>query len=184
MEINYNGKVVAGQHLSTEETQIVPVVQLKGLDLDTNKKYVLIMNDPNAVGGNRIHWIVYGIRGNQFYGGTHLLYYRGPAPPKNSGIHNYIFSLYEMTDDVHLFLSETDRRINMDDLLIKLGIGNDIGRPIYSVKFTSQKEGTFQNFYILLRKYTGLLLLVIFVIVLVILYIFFLYKKSKRNSFF
>ena len=77
-----------------------------------------------------------------------------------------------MTDDVHLFLSETDRRINMDDLLIKLGIGNDIGRPIYSVKFTSQKEGTFQNFYILLRKYNGLLLLVIFVIVLVILYIY------------
>ena len=74
MEIIYNDKNISGQFLTTEETSSVPVVSLTGLD--NNKKYILIMNDPNAVGGNRIHWLVTDIYGNHFNSGNHLLFYR------------------------------------------------------------------------------------------------------------
>jgi hypothetical protein len=181
MEIYYDGKLGEGQHLTTEETQMVPFVSLRGLD--TNKKYILIMNDPDAVGGNRIHWIVSNISGNYFNSGTHLLFYRGPAPPKNSGIHNYIFSLYEMTRDFHLFFTETNRRINMFHLLATLNI---TGQPIYQTRFTSQnsqEDGTFQKLITLLKKYTGLLLLVTLSILIVLLYIIFFFRHNKKTLF-
>jgi phosphatidylethanolamine-binding protein (PEBP) family uncharacterized protein len=52
------------------------------------------MSDPNAVGGNRIHWLVVNIKGNDLLIGTSLFMYVGPNPPINTGIHHYIFSLY------------------------------------------------------------------------------------------
>ena len=181
MEIYYNRKRVEGQYLTTEETQNVPLVSLKGLD--TNKKYILIMNDPDALGGNRIHWLVSNINGNHFNSGNHLLFYRGPAPPRNSGIHNYIFSLYEMTNDNHLFFTEANRKITMTDLLAKLNV---TGQPIYSTRFTSQnsqEDGTFQKLIVLLKKYTGLLLLVIIMIIVVVLYVVFVFRGKKKPLF-
>ena len=69
MEIKYNNKIVTDDpkvnepiFLTTKETQIKPVISLKGLD--DNKYYTLIMYDPNAVGGNYVHWIVINIKGN------------------------------------------------------------------------------------------------------------------------
>jgi phosphatidylethanolamine-binding protein (PEBP) family uncharacterized protein len=76
MEIYYNRKRVKGQYLTTEETQNVPLVSLKGLD--TNKKYILIMNDPDALGGNRIHWLVSKINGNHFNSGNHCYFIGDP----------------------------------------------------------------------------------------------------------
>jgi large subunit ribosomal protein L35 len=138
MEIKYSNKIVLEPiFLTTAETQIKPVVSLKGLD--DNKYYTLIMSDPDAVGGNRIHWIVTHIKGNHFNKGNHFFEYYGPHPPKNSGKHRYIFSLYESGKDnmKDVDLDPTERQIELEHVLQELNI---TGNPIYTTHFISENQ--------------------------------------------
>jgi len=136
MDIIYNNNInVVGQFLKTEETQNKPIVILKGLD--TNKNYALIMIDPDAVGGNHIHWLVTNIKGNIFETGDEILEYFGPHPPANSGIHNYIFLLYESNYDMKDKMNSNNRQIELNDILNKLDVK---GEPIYTTKFTSKHQ--------------------------------------------
>jgi Raf kinase inhibitor-like YbhB/YbcL family protein len=77
------------------------------------KSFALIMNDPDAPGGNWIHWVLYNIhaetialpdvlpgQGGIAFSGDHGMntagntYYEGPCPP--SGTHRYFFKLYAL----------------------------------------------------------------------------------------
>lgn len=189
MEIYYNNNnVFLGQYLSTELTNLQPFVSLKGLD--TNKKYTLIMNDPNAVKGNRIHWLVTDIHGNYFNTGRTILSYKGPAPPQNSGIHNYIFSLYETNKDITFQFDDYDREIEMSTLLNKLSLSKT---PIYTTSFVSQNiqehSYLYQNqvsflimfiivafFIYSIRKYT--LVFYMFILFLLVYRFIYFLKKS------
>ena len=135
MEIIYNNTNISGQFLTPQEAKQTPVVSLSGLD--TNKKYCLIMYDPNGVAGNHIHWIVDDIHGNNFNKGITVFEYKQPTPPKSSGIHNYIFSLYESSSnkDIDKTLNDNNRTIELNYLLVQLNIKGD---PIYTKKFISQ----------------------------------------------
>lgn len=137
MEITYNDIQISDQYLSPEVTQIKPIVSLTGLD--TNKTYTLIMSDPNAVGGNKIHWLVININGtsniNNIETGKAILEYYGPRPPPESGEHNYIFSLYESNKNNKI--NQIERQIELAELLTKLDI---TGKPIYTKKFTSHNS--------------------------------------------
>lgn len=86
------------------------------------KSFALSMIDPHPVAKNWIHWFVVdipnsatslgeGASGSALPGGTVELYntygklgYGGPEPPKGSGKHPYIFTLYAL-DTGHLELS-------------------------------------------------------------------------------
>lgn len=138
MEIVYKNEYINEQFLTPKQTQDKPIVLLKGLD--TNKKYTLIMHDPNAVKGNFIHWIVTNIHGNDFITGKDLLTYRGPSPPKGTKIHNYIFLLYENNEknNVLVQLNDNNRIIELDNLLNMLSIK---GYPIFKKRFTSEFVG-------------------------------------------
>ncbi len=70
----------------------------------------LVVDDPDAVGGTYVHWIVVGIPpgtgvtvdGQTPGGGTSLPNsggrpgYMGPCPPPGSGVHHYRFTLYQL----------------------------------------------------------------------------------------
>ena len=146
MEISYNNKNVEGNYLTPKETQIRPIVSLSGLDND--KSYDLIMYDPNAVGGNRIHWILRNIKGNNIQSGNDFFTYYGPHPPANSGIHNYIFSLYESgKSSSYSTLDPNYRQIELEDVLRDLKI---TGEPLYTKQFISEyQDGCKRK-----RKYT------------------------------
>jgi Raf kinase inhibitor-like YbhB/YbcL family protein len=77
------------------------------------KSFALIMRDPDAPGGNWIHWVLYNIpvetnslpdvlpgQGGIAFGADHGMntagntYYEGPCPP--SGTHRYFFTLYAL----------------------------------------------------------------------------------------
>ncbi len=133
LEIKYKNNIVSGQFLTPLQTSVQPNVSLSGLD--TNKKYILIMYDPNSIFGNHIHWIVSNIKGNDFSSGKSIFVYGGPTPPKGSGIHNYTFSLYKMTEEPHISINSNNRNILLHKLLEKLNIK---GNPIITVKFTSK----------------------------------------------
>jgi phosphatidylethanolamine-binding protein (PEBP) family uncharacterized protein len=57
--------------------------------------YTLALVDPDARGGLKIHWLVETIPGDDVSHGTTIVPYQGPKPPKNTGIHHYIFLVWE-----------------------------------------------------------------------------------------
>jgi len=95
------------------------------------KSYALIMEDPDAVGGNFIHWYIPYISKNinkieslcfinnyknnlkldidlnklsVFFGKNSLdkYGYTGPCPPIGTGLHRYIFTIYALDNILHI----------------------------------------------------------------------------------
>jgi phosphatidylethanolamine-binding protein (PEBP) family uncharacterized protein len=76
----------------------------------------LVVDDPDAVNGVYVHWIVTGIpfgsgstaAGQTPGGGTTLpntsgqAAYKGPCPPAGTGTHHYRFTLYQLPNDYQL----------------------------------------------------------------------------------
>jgi phosphatidylethanolamine-binding protein (PEBP) family uncharacterized protein len=76
----------------------------------------LVLDDPDAVGGLYVHWIVTGIPfgpgstadGQTPAGGSSLPNssgqpgYKGPCPPAGSGTHHYRFTLYQLPNTYEL----------------------------------------------------------------------------------
>ena len=100
-----NLKVSYGtDELTPTTTAAPPSVQWQ--DASEDKTYTLIMTDPDAPSREKpafrefIHWAVSGISGSQLQAGgsvsgtTHMEYI-GPGPPYNSGMHRYLFLVFE-----------------------------------------------------------------------------------------
>lgn len=76
----------------------------------------LVVDDPDAVNGLYVHWVVTGIApgtgstadGQTPQGATTLpnsggrSAYQGPCPPAGTGTHHYRFTLYQLPDDYQL----------------------------------------------------------------------------------
>jgi hypothetical protein len=103
----------------------------------SGKMYTLIMHDPDAPVGNVIHWVVVNMTSTS--AGEEIKKYRGPAPPPGSGIHRYIFLLYEQQEE------ETGREIvipnvlPMEELLELLKLQDS--RLVSTNQFTSSSSG-------------------------------------------
>jgi phosphatidylethanolamine-binding protein (PEBP) family uncharacterized protein len=91
------------------------------------------MYDPDAIHGNRFHWIVINIV-NDIKNGNDLLPYSGAAPPPKSGTHHYIFELYVQDGNIDMHLKE--RNIPLDFVKTKLNIED----PISVVYFISKNQ--------------------------------------------
>jgi phosphatidylethanolamine-binding protein (PEBP) family uncharacterized protein len=92
MKVLYNSsKIKNREFLSILSTHTQPAIDFKS---DANKYYTLIMRDPDAVLGHRVHWLVINIHGNNIQSGFPVFPYLGPAPPPHSGTHHYIFEIY------------------------------------------------------------------------------------------
>ena len=80
------------------------------------KDFVLIMHDPDATTGDRVHWLVWNIaiettlvRENsiplnsvQGTAQSGKQNYEGPCPPKGTGVHRYVFELYALNDKLSI----------------------------------------------------------------------------------
>lgn len=131
MEVFYNNKIVNNNELlKPSETQTKPQIKYS---FENNKLYTLLMHDPDSVYGNRFHWIVANISGD-VKNGVDLLPYTGPAPPPKTGIHRYIFELYEQDRNIDVNMEE--RNLPMDVVKNKL----NIGEPISVIHFISKNE--------------------------------------------
>jgi phosphatidylethanolamine-binding protein (PEBP) family uncharacterized protein len=78
------------------------------------------MFDPDAVGGNKIHWLIVNITKNDIFTGNTIVNYKGPNPPKDSGKHHYVFSFFKqhkLIDPKNVVLNsrfiELERLFNM-----------------------------------------------------------------------
>jgi large subunit ribosomal protein L35 len=134
MNISYNGKqIVNGEYITPNNSQIQPKIYYTP---QNNKKlYTVIMHDPDAPAGNHLHWVIINIPGNNTNSGNTLLDYKGPAPPKGSGTHRYIFILLEQGEKIEPITLE--RVTQMTDLYKKL---NAKMREVSSIYFTSKNQ--------------------------------------------
>lgn len=121
---NNNSPVRDGEYLKVFETQRPPKIVYN----NDHPFYVVIMYDPDAVGGTYLHWI----QGSDF---TTYLSYKGPAPPPNTGDHHYIFELYIKPKDFDPKVKERSIQKNIEDSKMEWGL---LGKPLQSVSFIVQ----------------------------------------------
>jgi Raf kinase inhibitor-like YbhB/YbcL family protein len=83
---------------------------------DGTQSLTLIMHDPDAVGGDFLHWLVWDIPpateaisvnsvpvgALQGQNGSGTAAYTGPCPPKGTGLHHYVFELYALDTTLDL----------------------------------------------------------------------------------
>jgi len=109
--------------LSIEESSVEPTIIL---DCESKSFYTLLMFDPEAVGGNKIHWLIVNITSNNIFTGNTIVNYKGPKPPKDSDKHHYVLSLFiqhKIIDPKNIVLDS--RFIELDKLFKMLKINNN-----------------------------------------------------------
>lgn len=93
------------------------------------------MYDPDTLKGTFIHWLKINITGNDIKTGNIILPYKAPSPPKGTGIHRYIFELYEQTESNN---SETIDRVVTSINKIKQKLS--LNKIISKIQFRSQND--------------------------------------------
>lgn len=84
------------------------------------------MFDPEAVGGNKIHWLITNIKHNNILTGNTIIEYKGPLPPKGTGPHHYVFVLFEQTKFIYITnLKFNSRFVELNKLFKKLGFNKN-----------------------------------------------------------
>ncbi|XP_076295060.1 protein D2 [Lasioglossum baleicum] len=115
IEVNYGDKVVElGNELTPTDTQQIPGIHYKH---EGGVLYTLVMTDPDAPtrkGYNREfrHWLVGNIPEENVAKGEVLAEYVGPAPPKGTGKHRYVFLVYKQNQGSITF---DERRLSNRD---------------------------------------------------------------------
>lgn len=145
MEVIYNKKPIKdGEFLKVSETQNRPKIKL---DMNPEKFYSLIVHDPNAVGGNKIHWAIINIINNNIKNGMDVISYKGPAPPTNTGIHHYKFELYEQ-NRYHNIKPLSERFFKMDEIRDILRLNNS--KPKFRTEFKIQTNDSITSWEVLI----------------------------------
>ncbi|XP_065089493.1 protein D2-like isoform X2 [Ochlerotatus camptorhynchus] len=91
-------EVEGGNRLTPTQTRSIPSLTFNAND---RSYYTLIMSDPDAPSRDDprdkefLHWVVGNIQGNDLDRAETLVEYVGAVPPKGSGLHRFVFLLYE-----------------------------------------------------------------------------------------
>lgn len=104
-QINYpNGvSVNLGNELTPSQVKDKPTVEYEA---DKEKLYTLIMCDPDAPSRanptfrEAYHWGVINIPGSDISSGKEIVEYIGSGPPKGTGLHRYVFVVYEQNGPI------------------------------------------------------------------------------------
>ncbi|XP_068166998.1 phosphatidylethanolamine-binding protein 4 [Antennarius striatus] len=113
-----------------------------------NKKYVLVMVDPDAPSHSNPtlahwrHWLVIDIQDSSLkegpVNGTTLTEYNPPSPPKKSGFHRYQFLLFEQPPDTRVTLTKQEASSRGRWNLLAFVAKFHLGQPVAAVQFLTQ----------------------------------------------
>jgi phosphatidylethanolamine-binding protein (PEBP) family uncharacterized protein len=112
LTVQYKDKIVAGQYIPSNQTSDIPNIKYNG---DLDKLYTIIMYDPDAKNKDYIHFIDINIPKGNITNGQIILSYKQPTPPPKSGIHRYIFLLFEQ-NGIIAYQKINDRDISLDKI--------------------------------------------------------------------
>ncbi|CAC5414679.1 unnamed protein product [Mytilus coruscus] len=123
IELELSGYSSCNDKVEKEDTTHQPIVSFEHADSDN--LYTLIMVDPDAPDPENpslaywLHWLVTNIQGSDFgsedLGGTPIMEYEGPSPPK--GTHRYQFLLLKQTGKVTVTKPRRRARFQLKDFL-------------------------------------------------------------------
>ena len=118
------GEVIPVRYTCDGE-DVSPDLAWSGVPSDATS-IALIADDPDAPGGTWVHWVTYGLAGDetglsedqpadetapngakQGMNDFNKLGYGGPCPPKGHGDHRYFFKVYALDADIDLDPSAT-----------------------------------------------------------------------------
>ncbi|XP_037953958.1 protein D3-like [Teleopsis dalmanni] len=145
-EITYadDVKVELGGELTPTQVKDQPEVNWNA---ESDALYTLLMIDPDAPSRkNPIfreinHWFVVNIPGNKVADGQVVVEYRGSGPPKDTGLHRYIFLVFKQSEKIvtELFIPKTTRegRLNIKtrDYIDEFNLGNPIAGNYYQAQY-------------------------------------------------
>lgn len=103
LSIVYSKPVEFGQELKPSEVKEAPLVEWEASPI---KYYTLVMYDPDAPSqanpslADVKHWLVVNIPGKDVNSGEVIAEYLGSGPPKETGLHRYIFLVFEQPDKI------------------------------------------------------------------------------------
>jgi Raf kinase inhibitor-like YbhB/YbcL family protein len=115
-----DGKIIPKKY-SCRQNDINPPLSISGVPKEA-KSLALIMDDPDAVHGTFVHWVMWNISpvtaeigedtapGKEGLNGMGEIGYTGPCPP--SGTHRYFFKVYAL--DKELNLNEKTRKQDLE----------------------------------------------------------------------
>ncbi|XP_054156927.1 protein D3-like [Oppia nitens] len=109
--------------------------------------YTLVMTDPDAptrsdpIFGEFKHWLVINIAGSDVVSGQVLADYKGSGPPKDTGLHRYIFLVYRQPKLIEHPVSTTDLAKRSQFKIRNFAKDNNLGQPIAVNYFMAQWDG-------------------------------------------
>jgi len=128
-------EITNGSYITPMQSHLEPKIEYTATP---TALYTLIMYDPDAVVGNYVHWAVINIPGGNVSNGQALLNYKGPAPPQGSGIHRYIFLIFEQMERINAQnIPESKRSMPLNELYKILNAELQLNSSAY---FTSEHE--------------------------------------------
>ncbi|KAL9889831.1 protein D3-like [Glossina fuscipes fuscipes] len=155
LKITYNNKkeVNLGAELTPTQTKDEPVVEWNG---EPNAYYTLIMTDPDAPSRREHqlrewqHWMVVNIPDKALNKGEVLTAYVGSGPPKDTGLHRYVFLLYKQSEKLnfiepYLYNNSTNGRSGFSTL--KFARKYKLGQPIAGNFYQSQYDNYVPQLY-------------------------------------
>jgi len=147
LEITYPSGVTVDLGNELTPTQVKDKPKLKW-EADDDSYYTLILSDPDAPSrANPVirevrHWYVVNIPGNKVDEGETLFDYIGSGPPKDTGLHRYVFTVFKQPE--HLQFDEPrvpntsrEQRWNSSTLSFakKYNLGDPIAGNFYQAQY-------------------------------------------------
>jgi len=142
LDISYGSHHVSqGNELNPTSAAHRPTVNYQGKE---DYLYTLAMVDPDAPSRENPkvrewrHWVVVNIPGKDVSQGDVLSSYAPPTPPKGTGLHRYVFVLYEQQDTLNIDPLDDNARGKWR--LREFAKKHHIGTPVALNFFLAQKH--------------------------------------------
>ncbi|CAH0558879.1 unnamed protein product [Brassicogethes aeneus] len=146
--VTYEGNLTVnnGNELTPTQVKNEPNVTWEA---KPDKYYLLIMVDPDPPAPFPLvnHWMIGNIPGNDYHSSMAdvIVEYRGSGPPKGTGIHRYIFLVYEQSGKLSFEnekrstkLSRENRvKFSLKDLVQRHKLGDPISGNYYRAQWDS-----------------------------------------------
>ncbi|KAH8359201.1 hypothetical protein KR093_005124 [Drosophila rubida] len=148
LKVTYPNGLVAENGVELTPTQVKeqPVVEWSA---EPSDYYTLIMTDPDAPSRDEPkfrefkHWVLVNIAGNDVSTGEALAEYVGSGPPKDTGLHRYVFLLYKQPGKLDFDgarVSSKSRRNRPKFHVARFAEHHQLGSPVAGTLYQAQYD--------------------------------------------
>ncbi|XP_064550189.1 protein D2 [Drosophila montana] len=148
LRVSYDNRLLVkdGDIVTPTQVKNKPVVEWKA---EPDAYYTLMMVDPDAPSRAEPklrefkHWLVINIPGNDVAKGDALADYVGSGPPKDTGLHRYVFLLYRQPKMLEISgsrVSNTSRRSRTKFHAAKFAEHHRLGEPVAGTFYRAEYD--------------------------------------------